>query len=81
MAPSDDDRDGRHALARGYVLAGRVMSVGLQMALPAGGGWWLDQRFATTPWWTILGVVLGFSTGMLELLKLAKDIGDKGSRR
>jgi len=80
MAPSDDDRDGRHAAARGYVLAGRVMSVGITMAMPPGVGWWLDLRFATTPWLMILGVLIGFSAGLWELLKLAKDSENKGSR-
>ena len=58
------------------MLAGRVMSVGIQMALPPAVGWWLDQRFATTPWLTLLGVALGFSSGLWELLKLAKDSED-----
>lgn len=52
------------------------MSVGIQMALPPGVGWWLDQRFKTTPWLTLLGVALGFSSGLWELLKLAKDSED-----
>lgn len=80
MAPSNDDPDGRHAVARGYVLAGRVMSVGIQMALPPGIGWWLDLRFATTPWLLIFGVVFGFASGMWGLLQLAKDNEDKDSR-
>lgn len=73
MAKSDDDRDGRHAAARGYVLAMRVMSIGFQMALPPGAGWWLDQRYSTSPWFTVVGALLGFAMAMLELLKLAKE--------
>lgn len=76
MAKSDDDRDGRNAVTRGYVLATRVTSIGIQMALPPTVGWWLDSRFGTDPWLTIVGVILGFSVSMLELLKLAKDSED-----
>lgn len=72
----DQDRDGRSAAARGYVLASRVMSISLQMALPPSCGWWLDNKFRTAPWFTIAGVVLGFTVSMLELLRLAKDSDD-----
>ena len=78
MTQSDDDRDGRNAVARGYVLATRVTSIGIQMALPPTIGWWLDTRWATTPWLTIVGVILGFTVSMLELLKLARDSEDSG---
>lgn len=54
-------------------MAARVMSIAIQMALPPGIGWWLDERFGTTPWLAVVGVVLGFTMAMLELLKLAKD--------
>lgn len=72
MGPSDQDRDGRNAAARGYILAMRVMTVSIQMAVPPGVGWWVDQRYGTSPWVTLLGVVLGFSMAMLELMKLTK---------
>ena len=72
----DQDRDGRSAVARGYVLASRVMSISLQMALPPSCGWWLDNKLGTAPWFTIAGVVLGFTVSMLELLRLAKDSDD-----
>ncbi|MFO1042648.1 MAG: AtpZ/AtpI family protein [Planctomycetaceae bacterium] len=73
MASSDNNRDGRSSAARGYVLASRVTSISIQMALPPGVGWWLDERFSTSPWLMIVGVLLGFSVAMLELLKFAKE--------
>ncbi|MCX7395521.1 MAG: AtpZ/AtpI family protein [Planctomycetales bacterium] len=72
---SDQNRDGRSSLAQGYVLASRVISIGLQMALPPSGGWWLDKRLGTSPWFTIAGVMLGFMTSMFDLLRLAKSSG------
>jgi F0F1-type ATP synthase assembly protein I len=73
MAPSDKDRHGRHAAAKGYVLAMRVMSIAMQMALPPGIGWWLDLRYSTAPWLMVVGVLLGFAMAMMELMKLARD--------
>ena len=73
---SEDDRDGRSAMARGYVVASRVTSIGIQMAIPPAIGWWADEKFKTSPWLVILGAVLGFVISMLELVKLAKDSND-----
>ena len=69
----DEGRDGRSPVARGYVLASRASSIGLQMVIPAGIGWWVDVKWKTTPWFTIVGVVLGFIVAMLEIVRLAKD--------
>ncbi len=68
----DQDEDGRHAMARGYVLASRVMSIGMQMVVPLGVGWWVDSVWKTAPWCMSLGAVLGFVVAMLELIHLAK---------
>ena len=69
----DQDRDGRSAVARGYVLASRATAIGMQMAIPAGLGWWIDSQWKSTPWFTIAGVVLGFLVGMLEVIRLARE--------
>lgn len=73
MTSNDDDRDGRSATARGYVLATRVTSIGMQMAVPPAIGWWADSKLNTGPWLLILGAALGFTISMLELVRLAKD--------
>ena len=73
MTKSDDDRDGRSSVARGYVLASRVTSIGMQMALPPALGWWADNQFHTTPCLLFGGAILGFSVSILELLRFAKD--------
>ena len=73
MTQSDDERDGRSAVARGYVLATRVTSIGMQMAFPPLIGWWLDTQFNTVPWLLVIGAFLGFAVSMLELIRLAKE--------
>ena len=74
--PNDGDdqvQDGRSAMARGYVLASRVMSIGFQMIIPVGVGWWADSAWNTSPWLMLLGVVLGFVVSMMELMQLARE--------
>ena len=73
MTKSDDHRDGRNSVARGYVIATRVSSIGMQMALPPLLGYWADVKFNTAPWLVILGAALGFSVSLLELIRFAKD--------
>ena len=36
----------------------RLMTIGLEMALPAAGGYWLDRRVGTSPVFVILGAIL-----------------------
>jgi len=43
----DPVQDGRNPMAHGYVLASRVMSMGLQMVVPLGVGWWIDSVIHT----------------------------------
>ena len=77
MTQSDDERDGRSAVARGYVLATRVTSIGMQMAFPPLIGWWLDTKVGTGPWLLVVGAFLGFGVSMLELVRLAKESNPK----
>ncbi len=44
----------------------RLTAIGLEMALPALGGYGLGRWLGTLPVFLILGVVLGFSLGMFE---------------
>jgi ATP synthase protein I len=76
MTSGDDDRDGRNAVARGYVVSTRVTSIGMQMALPPLIGWWVDSKLNTEPWFLIIGGILGFTVSLLELIRLAKDSED-----
>ena len=76
MVSNDDDRDGRNSVARGYVLATRVTSIGMQMAIPPALGWWADGKLNTTPWLLGLGAVVGFTVSIFELVRFAKDSED-----
>jgi ATP synthase protein I len=49
--------------------AGVGFQFGAAIILFALGGWWLDKRLGTTPWFLILGVFLGFGGGLYSLVK------------
>ncbi len=66
----------RSSLSVGLEWASRVMTIGLEFALPALAGWWLDERLGTRPWVLLVGAALGFATGMVQLVR----IGQAGPR-
>lgn len=51
--------------------AARITTIGLMMALPALGGWWLDVRLGTYPWLLIVGALFGFAAGFYHLMQVA----------
>ncbi len=56
-------------------------TISLEMALPGAFGYWLDGQLGTKPWLVIIGVVLGFVTGMVHLLQLVKTENQKEKDR
>jgi len=50
----------------------RLTTIGLEMLLPALGGYGLDSWIGTQPIFLLLGLLLGFAVGMLHLLQLTK---------
>lgn len=69
---SANSNDDRPPLVLGMMWAYRVMSVGLEMALPAWLGSWLDKRWGTQPWMVTAGAVLGFTLGLMHLLSMVR---------
>ena len=59
----------------------RVTTISLEMSLPGVLGFWLDGHWGTGVLFTILGVVFGFSLGMLHLVKLAGSAPGEGPPR
>jgi hypothetical protein len=68
----------RSSLSVGIEWASRVSTLGLEFALPPLAGAYCDRRAGTTPWLTLLGVVLGFAVGMMHILRIAR-AGQSGS--
>lgn len=66
------------AQAIGWVS--KITTVALEMALPAIGGGYLDQRFGTK-YWALAGLGLGFVVGMWHLLQMTKGTGSENRQR
>ena len=45
---------------------------GVAVCLGLFGGRWLDHRWHTEPWLTLLGVLIGVASGFRELYRLSK---------
>lgn len=63
-------------MARAVEWVSKITTVGLEMALPAIGGGYLDKRFGTK-YWALLGLIFGFVVGMWHLLQMTKIRGGK----
>jgi F0F1-type ATP synthase assembly protein I len=67
-----EHRDDRASIASAYQWSARITSVSLELVVPGLIGYWLDQRWGTLPLLVIVGVILGFVTSFLSLLRLIK---------
>jgi ATP synthase protein I len=75
------DSDSRSALSIGLEWSTRVTTIGLEFAVPALLGFWLDRWLGSSPWFTVTGAFLGLASGTLHLVRLAGQIaGGKGFR-
>lgn len=59
----------QHPLAVAMEWVAKITTVGLEMALPAIGGAFLDRRLGTS-YWALVGLVLGVVGGMWHLLQM-----------
>ena len=62
----------------------RITTIALEMALPGLVGFWLDRWLGTQVVLLILGVLVGFASGMWHLIQLTKPPrmdGRRGSSR
>jgi len=49
-----------------------AMEASFAIVIAALLGYWADEHFGTTPRWLIVGVVIGFATFVLRLMRMAK---------
>ena len=75
VPPTDPERDdpSRAAEARQRRDMGRYLGLGAQFAasvmLLTFGGYWLDGRLGSSPWFLLVGVFLGFAGGLVSIVK------------
>ena len=78
MKNSPDDRS---PLALAMAWTSRATTISLEMVLPGLLGYWADQYFGTGIVLLVVGVVLGFATGMRHLTQLTKPPRNNGDQR
>jgi hypothetical protein len=59
-------------LAVAIAWAAQITTIAIEMVLPGLGGFWLDNWLGTKALFGILGVVLGFTLGLWQLIQLTK---------
>jgi F0F1-type ATP synthase assembly protein I len=69
-----------------YGLYGSLgIQIGAAIGLCAYAGQWLDSKFDTTPWLTMVGVLLGCVAGFMNMLKILNlqkaQAGDNDERK
>lgn len=53
---------------------GLRIAIDLVVGVAFGGfvGWWLDQTLGTAPWLMVLFLILGFTAGMMNVIRTAR---------
>ena len=74
MKPPEDKRPPMVVASQ---IVHEVTSVGLSMGIFPLGGYWLDQKWETSPWFTITGAIVGVSVGMFQLVNLGRSRPDR----
>jgi ATP synthase protein I len=71
--------DGRSATAAGFANALRLSSEFVAgIVVGAGLGWLIDRAFGTSPWGLIVFLLLGFVAGVLNVLRSAGLVAQRG---
>jgi len=52
----------------------QITSIGLEMAIPVGGGWWLDSKYGWFPTLTVVGAFFGAYLAIQGFRQLMKDL-------
>jgi len=72
-----NNSDDRPPMAVAIEWSTRLVTIGLEMAIPPAGGYWLDLRVGTSPVFVVLGAILGFTGGMSHLMRIARQKGSE----
>ena len=64
----DSKHDDRPPVVVAMQWVTQITTIGLEMAIPAGLGYWADTRWGTEPWLVSVGAIVGFAVGMRHLL-------------
>ena len=64
---------------------GPLMNLGVTFAVAIGGlayvGHWLDERWGSEPWMTLLGAVLGMTVAFINLFRVVVQYSKQGQEK
>jgi ATP synthase protein I len=72
--------ESRSQYAVGIALASRVTTIALEFVVPMVLGFGLDRWLGTMPAATIVGLVLGFALGIMQIRRLARELPGRSTR-
>ena len=78
MPAEDEKRNNQDAgisWRQATTTVGLALAIPWMIGVPALLGWWLDKKYATTPLWFIIGLVLGLVGTALDIYKLLQRFG------
>lgn len=83
MKQADKGREGGASSSAAWVQALRVSTVGVEFGVGAVlgylGGGWLDRRWGTGPYLTLVGLLLGVAAAFASLVRLVREV-QRGER-
>ncbi len=74
---NSDKSPTRAGMSRTLGLATLGITMAASVGIGAGIGVWLDGRWGTEPWLTVIGVLLGSAAGFLELWRTVQRASDE----
>ncbi len=67
--------DGGISWRQALGTVGLALAIPWMIGIPALIGWWLDNKYSTTPLWLIVGLVLGFLSTAVDIYRLMRRFG------
>lgn len=74
-----DDRNASspNPLSAGIAWASRITTLAIGFVIPILVGVWADSRLGTKPWLLLTGFALGLTVGMVQLLQIVRERGQR----
>ena len=75
--PTNDENDnsGGPSWRTATATIGLALAIPSMLFVPALVGWWIDRKYATSPLWLIIGLVIGLIATAFDVYRLLKRIG------
>ncbi|MEN3336286.1 MAG: putative F0F1-ATPase subunit Ca2+/Mg2+ transporter [Blastocatellia bacterium] len=75
--PTNDENDkgGGVSWRTATATVGLALAIPSMLFVPVLVGWWIDRKYATSPLWLIVGLVIGLLGTAFDVYRLLKRMG------